>query len=202
MLRFDYSGTGDSHGSAGSLAAWIADIEAAAQKLRELSGARGIALIGLRFGASLAMLASARGALRPRHLVMWDPIVDGGAYLRELVAQHEAYMRAELGPSWTDRMRRHPDGTPAEVFGAPLDHGLAAEITALDLAQTPAEADHVTVLSTKPNAEIQRLRAHLPRATWIEMPASTGWDSDAALNAMTVPMEIVQALVAQLEKAP
>jgi uncharacterized protein len=170
-LRFDYTGTGDSLGSAAdaSIGAWISDIEIAAQRLREVSGAQRIAVVGLRFGASLAMLCAARGGLRPRHLLMWDPIVDGASYLRELVVQHQAYMRDEIGPSWQDRTQRHADGTPTEAFGSPLSAALTAEI--------------------------------LPEANWIDLPESTAWNSDAALNAMVVPMEIVQTLIAQIEKA-
>jgi pimeloyl-ACP methyl ester carboxylesterase len=203
VLRFDYAGTGDSLGSTedASVETWIRDIGDAAQKLLDVSGARGIALVGLRFGASLAMLASARGGLRPRHLLMWDPIVDGGEYLRELVTQHETYMREELGPSWQDRTRKHADGSPAEAFGAPISAELRAALATIDLARTQPNADHVTVVSTKSNAGTERLRAHLPQARWIDMPESTVWNSDAALNNMIVPMEIVQTLVAQLEKA-
>jgi pimeloyl-ACP methyl ester carboxylesterase len=202
VLRFDYAGTGDSLGSSEdvSVETWLRDIGVAAQKLLDVSGARGIALVGLRFGASLAMLASARGELRARHLVMWDPIVDGGAYLRELVAQHEAYMREEIGPSWQDRTRKHADGSPAEAFGAPITVELATALASIDLARTQPNADHVTVVSTKSNAEIERLRGHLAQARWVDMPESTIWNSDAALNNMVVPMEIVQTLVAQLEK--
>lgn len=204
VLRFDYSGTGDSLGSSDgvSVASWLDDIELAAQNLLDVSAARGVAVVGLRLGATLAMLAAARGGLRPRHLVMWDPIVDGGTYLRELGAQHEAYMREELGASWHERAPRHPDGTPSEAFGVPISAELAAELAAIDLARTPAVADQVTVVSTKPSGEHARLRAHLAPARWIDMPESTAWNSDAALNAMVVPMDIVQVLVAELEKVP
>ena len=133
---------------------------------------------------------------------MWDPIVDGGAYLRELVAQHAAYMREEIGPSWQDRMRKHPNGAPAEAFGAPISSELADAISAIDLTRLQPAADQVSVVSTKTSAEADRLRAQLPHAKWIDMPESTVWNSDAALNAMIVPMEIVQTLIAQLEKAP
>lgn len=203
-LRFDYGGTGDSLGSseAVSIEQWVRDIGVAAQKLLDVSGARGIALVGLRFGASLAMLASARGDLRPRHLLMWDPIVDGGAYLRELEAQHAAYMREELGPAWEDRGRRHPSGLPTEAFGAPISSALADAMSMLDLTRLQPAADHVSVVSTKASAEADRLRAQLPQAKWIDLPESTVWNSDAALNSMIVPMEIVQTLIAQLEKAP
>ena len=111
---------------------------------------------------------------------------------RELVAQHQLYMRGEIGPSWTDRAPRHADGSPTEAFGAPLSAALSAEISTLDLARMTVDADTITVVSTKPSSESARLRAHLTDARWLELPESTVWNSDAALNAMIVPMEIVR----------
>ncbi len=202
-LRFDYSGTGDSEGESedATLDAWISDIAAAAERLRAASGAARIAIIGLRLGATLAALAAARGAVRPRHLVLWDPVVDGAAYLRELAAQHRAYMRAEMGPGRADRLRTRPDGTPLEALGAPIGDALAAQLGAIDLAAGSPGAEQTTLLTTRTTPELERLQARLPAsARWIQMNESPAWNSDAALNAMTVPMDIVRALVARLEE--
>jgi pimeloyl-ACP methyl ester carboxylesterase len=201
VLRFDYSGTGDSLGSGddATVDAWIADIGIAAEALQQASGVKKVALVGLRLGATLAMLASARGGLRPRQLVMWDPIVDGAAYLRELVAQHREYMRAELGPSWRDDTRMRSDGTPIEAFGAPVSEALAHGLQRIDLTTVKSTAEQIAVVATKPN---DSLRSALPAARWIELGESAAWNSDDALNAMIVPMDAVQAIVAQLEKGP
>jgi pimeloyl-ACP methyl ester carboxylesterase len=202
-MRFDYSGTGDSLGdsAAATLDAWIGDVVIAAERLRAASGASRIALVGLRLGATLAMLASARGAIRPRHLLLWDPVVDGAAYLRELIAQHRSYMRSEIGAGWRDRLAIAADGSPAEALGAPIGAVLGAQIAAIDLAAVAPLADQLTVITTRATPELARLRPSLPAATrWLEMPESPAWNSDAALNAMTVPMDIVQALVARIEE--
>lgn len=201
-LRFDYSGTGDSLGESAdaTVDAWIADIGAAAERLLAVSGAARLALIGLRFGATLAMLAGARGAVRPRHLVMWDPIVDGSGMLRELGVQHRAYMQEEL-PGSPDRLPVRGDGTPREALGAPIGDALAAQLGAIDLAAVAPNAEQATVITTRPAPELERLRPRLPAQTrWLELTASAAWNSDAALNAMTVPMDIVQALVARIEE--
>ena len=199
VLRFDYSGTGDSLGDAtdATVEAWLSDIGIAADALQHASGVKKVSIVGLRFGATLAMLAAARGNLRPRQLLMWDPIVDGGAYVRELEAQHRAYMQDELGPSWQQRVTKHVDGTPVEVFGTPMSEQLVREMRAIDLAKVKPDADQITIVSTKPN---EQLRASLPQARWIEIGESAAWNSDAALNAMIVPMAAVQAVVSQLEK--
>lgn len=202
-LRFDYSGTGDSLGESAdaTIEAWLGDIGTAAERLRAASGASRLAVIGLRLGATLAALAAARGVIRPRHLVMWDPVIDGGAYLRELAAQHRAYMRQEMGAARRDRLRIRADGTPVEVLGAPISEALAAQLSAIDLAAGTPGAEQITLLSTRTTPELERLRARLPSsARWLQLDESPAWNTDAALNAMTVPMDIVRALVARIEE--
>lgn len=202
-LRFDYSGTGDSLGDSGAATvdAWVGDVAIAAERLQSASGAARITAVGLRFGATLAALASARGELRLRHLVLWDPVVDGAAYLRELVDQHRAYMRVELGDGWVDRLPVARDGTPAEALGAPIGPALGGQIAAIDLSAIAPGAEQVTVITTRPAAELERLRPRLPAWTrWLEVAKSPAWNSDAALNAMTVPMDIVRAIVARIEE--
>lgn len=204
VLRFDYSGTGDSLGESAdtTVDAWIADVGLAAEQLRGASGAARLAVVGFHFGATLAMLASARGVVRPRHLLAWNPIVDGAAYLRDLGAQHAAYMRSELAADWRDPPRARADGTPTEALGAPISDAMAAQIGAIDLAATPPIAEQFTVITTGAAAGIGALRPRLPAATrWIEMNESAAWNTDAALNSMTVPMDIVQALVARIEES-
>ncbi|HEY0160713.1 MAG TPA: alpha/beta fold hydrolase [Thermoanaerobaculia bacterium] len=84
-LRFDYHGTGDSAGTdedPGRVAAWRASVAEAMQTLRELSGCPRTALIGFRFGATLA-------AQFPADVhVLWAPVMRGKSYARELKALH------------------------------------------------------------------------------------------------------------------
>jgi pimeloyl-ACP methyl ester carboxylesterase len=202
-LRFDYSGTGDSlgDGAAATIDRWVGDIAIAADRLRAASGATRIAVVGLRFGATLAMLASGRTDARLRHLLLWDPVVEGAGYLRELVAHHRSYMRSEIGDDWQDRQQLTADGAPSEALGAPISAALAAQIAAIDLTAVAGGAEHLTVITTRVTPELERLRPRLPPATrWLELSESPAWNSDAALNAMTVPMDIVQALVARIEE--
>lgn len=209
VLRFDYGGTGDSMGRSAdaTLAGWVADVELAAEELRVASGARKLVAIGLRLGATLAALASSRGALRLRHLVLWNPVVDGAAYLRELATLHRSYMQQEMGDTmeWRDRLQVSKDGAPSEALGTPISAALAAELGALDLAAEELRADHVTVVSTSRSLEADRLRTRLAEARsaaarWLEMPGGEAWNSDAALNASVVPMDIVQAVLERVEE--
>jgi pimeloyl-ACP methyl ester carboxylesterase len=204
-LRFDYSGTGDSAGDAASarLETWIDDLAAAAAHLRHVSGVSRVALLGLRLGASLAALACARGGVQARHLLLWDPVVEGAHYLRELDAAHQAYLRSELGDGWVDRRARHADGSPTEALGTPIGADLAAALRALDLAGARPPAEQITVLPPRDATQAARLRAVLPPGAavrWLDGVRSSTWDSDAALNAAVVPAEEIAALVARIEE--
>lgn len=206
-LRFDLSGTGDSAGDSEdvSISQWLRDLATAAAALQAASGAPRVALVGLRLGATLAALASARGLVRPRHLVLWDPVVSGQSYLRELVEQHHVYLREEMGAAGWDprRLPRSAAGLPTEVLGAPVPPALAEELAALDLTRDELTTELCTVISTGRGAELEPLQRALgarPTVRWLSMTASAAWNTDAALNAATVPMDIVSSIVARIEE--
>ena len=94
VLRFDYYGCGDSAGDSAeaSLEQWLLDISAAIAEVKEASASPKFALVGLRLGATLSgLLARQRGDVE--RLVLWDPILDGAAYLKELRTAHEDWLR-------------------------------------------------------------------------------------------------------------
>ncbi len=188
-LRFDYRGTGDSAGASedASIADWVADIGRAADELRRASGSAQLVLVGLRLGATLAAMASA-GGLAVRHLIAWDPVLDGRGYLDELTTQHEAYLRDEIGDDW----QPHPGAV--EALGFPLTPALTTELAAIDLAAITPRAELLTVVSSRGATP-----SPWPRAHRIEAATSAAWNSDAALNAAVVPMDIVSAIVTRIE---
>jgi alpha-beta hydrolase superfamily lysophospholipase len=86
-LRFDYHGIGDSPGTdldAARVERWLADIRAAVARAKELTGKPRVCLIGVRMGATLAAMATwdAPADL----LVLWNPVVKGKTFIRELQA--------------------------------------------------------------------------------------------------------------------
>lgn len=85
-LRFDYFGTGDSDGepSHSDLAGCESDLQAALETLQDIAGVGRVSLIGLRAGACVAASAALRRPEDVDGLVLWDPIVSGEAYVREL----------------------------------------------------------------------------------------------------------------------
>jgi pimeloyl-ACP methyl ester carboxylesterase len=90
VLRFDYAGSGDSVDiSDWNLDTWCADARAAMSQLEALSGARTFSAFGVRLGAGVAVALETPLA----HLVLWDPIGDGAAYLAELEHLNERLLR-------------------------------------------------------------------------------------------------------------
>lgn len=90
-LRFDYDGTGDSPGTdldPDRLSRWVEDIETAIAAARSLSGCTRVCLVGLRLGATLAMLAVSHAPVDG--LVLWSPCVSGRRYVREMQALAQA----------------------------------------------------------------------------------------------------------------
>jgi uncharacterized protein len=205
-MRFDYAGTGDSSGNLADYGvdAWVEDIEAAADELRRESGVSRIVLVGLRFGATLAALCAQRGRLRGAHVVLWDPVVDGAQYLRELRRAHRAYMDAEFGRATAAQpdAAEGPESMLHEALGTPISARLHGELSAIDLAGDEPATTLTTVLCTQRTSDMDRLRERWvegPRMHWIDIDASSAWNSDAALNNATVPMNEILAIISRIE---
>lgn len=83
-LRIDYDGTGDSAGDQcdpDRMSHWAQSVRSGVAKLREM-GARQVHVVGLRLGATLALLVG--DGLDIDSIVAWAPIADGRRYAREL----------------------------------------------------------------------------------------------------------------------
>ncbi|MEM9588380.1 MAG: phosphopantetheine-binding protein, partial [Planctomycetota bacterium] len=88
VLRFDYTGTGQSelscHEANGSL--WLDDVRHAAEHLRELSQVNEIDVLGVRLGAMLAANATLGSV---NQVAFWDPLTSGESFLKLLDGFHE-----------------------------------------------------------------------------------------------------------------
>jgi len=123
VLRFDYSGCGDSAGQFedGSLQQWVDDIQTAARTMMERTHQSRIALLGLRMGAYLALRAATQGNVFDT-LVLWEPVLDGRCHIEELAERHKSFGR---------RMRNKKkwmSGASAEALGFPLTNALRKEL--------------------------------------------------------------------------
>lgn len=144
VLRFDYHGCGDSMGrrDEGSMRQWLSDVSTGVAELRRRAQSPRVCLVGLRLGAWLAMLAAIRlGDVAG--LVMWDPIHDGRAYLKELALARE---QQRLAP----RVPGRGAGELTEVLGFPFPVGLSAEFGDISLSRVQrCPAPHVLVIDSE-----------------------------------------------------
>jgi len=125
VLRFDYAGTGDSAGNLDEidLQRWVKNIQQAEDELKDLSGVRKISVVGLRFGAMLAVKHSSKNINR---LVLWDPVESGQAYIKMLNSMHTDML---LDPDrFPEPREREINGRATELLGFSVQNLLYNEI--------------------------------------------------------------------------
>ncbi|RKH73998.1 alpha/beta fold hydrolase [Corallococcus interemptor] len=158
VFRFDYYGTGDSAGEVheGRVATWVQDIRQAANELQDVTGVQRVALVGFRLGAALAVRAALEG-LSTASLVLWEPLVEGEAWLQELELLQQRRDTRTLFPR-----PESPLEVREELLGFAFPRALRDDILALNLAAQPSwpsTRTHLVAAAAKP--EYQRLQAHL-----------------------------------------
>ena len=112
VLRFDYYGTGDSPGQfeEGNLDVWSDDIRAASEFALSETGAERLCLLGLRLGGPLAL------ACESDHLVLWQPMMDPGTYLKANARRQS--VRHKLIDADSENVPQR------EIDGYPISEGL------------------------------------------------------------------------------
>jgi len=194
VLRFDYQGTGDSagEGNEAGVEAWLGDVAAAMAEIREASGLAGVALVGLRLGATLATLA-ARRAGGVEAIVLWDPVLDGAAYLGEVRAAHRAWL--------ADRARGAAIRDD-EALGFPLSALLAADLASLRLNGAPAARRVLVVSSDEDDGTLAAWSGAAP--TSVErrrFPPAPVWLHAEGMERSLVPGELLDFVTAWLGSA-
>jgi len=194
-LRFDYDGCGNSWGDSSDpqrLARWVASCGQAIAFMSSRTG-RPVNVVGLRMGAALAALASARYNIDGA--VFWDPVVNGRRYLRALRAM--TMMGVDAAPDPTN-----PGSLVA--IGHFLSPATVDEIGRLDL-QTLVECriGSALIVSRPGAAEPKRLLKALATcgvAGSLEEHPGTDKLMDCAAEQSVIPHDIVERIVAWLRE--
>lgn len=156
VMRFDWSGTGDSWGTTidGTVSRWLDDVVLAERELRDASGAASTTLIGLRLGAAIGALACARG-LALEHLVLWEPVVDGSTYIHELET-----LDARENTRLLHRVAQGGD----EIAGFSFPRELRDSLAKMDLCSNPPRASKlITIVAGAEREDHRRYREALIR---------------------------------------
>jgi uncharacterized protein len=188
VLRFDYSCTGDSagRGEDARLEEWIDDVGWAVDELKDMVGADQVSLVGLRFGASIAALAS-QGRSDVDRLILWDPIVSG-----------ESFVEATVGPDVGE--------ATVGVEGVPMTASLRTELSAVDLSRldglSPRGAS-VVVAADDPSYRVlmDRLQAMNVETDFEVVPSKGSWTEADPFGSAYIPEQIIQTVVGRLTAA-
>lgn len=136
VLRFDYSGTGESLGehAAATMENWLADGRSALACLQATSAAQRWIVLGARLGANLVLSQAWQEAER---VVLWEPLMSGADYLaemtrrkqiKEMMAGGQAQSEAnELADAWAA-------GGAVDFDGFAVCRTFADELRELELA--------------------------------------------------------------------
>lgn len=184
VLRFDYMGNGDSHGTfqASSLGTMISDVRAAVRQASSLAGTTRISLLGLRLGASIACLAADELPELP-HLVLWAPIVDGARYMQELLRSNVATQMATYNEVRLDRnalVELMRQGQTVNVDGYEMALPMYDEVSAVALRSGPRRHPSPLIVQIdrrpgNPSAEMQQFAATFEAPTVLSVAEEPFW---------------------------
>jgi pimeloyl-ACP methyl ester carboxylesterase len=154
-LRFDYAGSGDSGELASwSLDTWRQDGQDALAWLRGTSGAKMVSAVGVRLGAAVALALDTP----LEHLVLWDPVVDGSAYLESLDRLNRELLHRFRHAYRNGSAVSFP---PEQLIGHPFPDTMRESLAAYSLVipdQPPAR--HALWIDTPTGATESRKDAH------------------------------------------
>lgn len=192
-LRFDYYGTGDSAG-AGSDVDWrrcIADTVAAADELRRRSGVEHVFAFGARLGGSIAVACA---EARFTGLLVWDPVLDGGAYVARLDA-----MQAALALDTQRFVKPRPaSDVAAQWLGFATSDRLRQQLVDLRLKPPSAPMLVLNSLSAATHGW-QSLEAAGTMVRSLQPP--TPWDDLHRLELAILSHPLIQAVTGHLREA-
>jgi uncharacterized protein len=205
VLRFDLYGSGDSAGDDedGDLQGWCEDVLAAHDELRRRSQAARITWLGVRLGATLALQAARDMPSELAHLVLWDPVVDGAAYLQHLRERHVDALEASYSlpdPAWRRHLIDAPDAYADEAIGFGLSQRLRDQLAGVTAASLHLPAGlHVQVIADPADTPAQRWLARQTeqgaRLTWVPLAHGFDWTVEEAQNTALVPASVLTALM-------
>jgi pimeloyl-ACP methyl ester carboxylesterase len=196
VLRFNYYGCGDSSGASeeGSVHQWMTDVSTAIDEMKRRCGLTELCLVGSRLGGALAMMAGAeRGDVRA--MVLWDPVVNGNAYVKQLAAWHRKML---LYAHVKDSPRS--SGVRAEALGFALPDTLVSGLERIDLLNVREKpASNVLLIETKSQMTDGRLREHLlnmnARVTHQSYSIADMWLWFENVGNVLAPAEILRSIV-------
>ena len=197
VLRFDYFGCGDSSGAGddASLTRWRLDIGTAIDELKDMAGLSRVSMLGVRFGGTLGALAAARRKDLDA-LVLWDPVMQGRAYVRELLHVEDQWLKARPGLNRTA-------GEHEELIGFPLTSRMREEFEATDLSSSQEWPFRRIALLASNGCDVGQLseqigRSH-PQVSVQQVACDCQWHRPEAVHLALLVNEMLQEIATIFE---
>lgn len=135
VLRFDYFGDGESEGrfEEATVSSRVADILDGVEFCRSRAGVRRIYLLGLCYGAALALAAAKAGTVEG--VAAWAPVMNGQQYASDLLRAHLGAQMVLHRKVIHDRdalTRQIQDGGSVNIEGYEIGNPFFAELLATD----------------------------------------------------------------------
>lgn len=161
----DFFGTGDSEGEfvEASWSGWLDQLACCVESLQRDYGIERYSLVAVRAGALVAADYLRRAVNMPERLVLWQPVIDGGAYLSQFLRLRLAadMLSEEKNRETLSSMKQQLEaGQTIEVAGYALTSAISDGLSSSSLKQIPPE--------------------HLPPTCWIDLVSSEGQVSPQA----------------------
>ena len=143
-MRFHPIGSGQSGDGPFTIASMSADASNALGALLAEFGDLPVAVVGTRLAAVVAARTTPAGGT----LVLWDPVVDGSAYAKEVM---RARRLSELASGESSKEedpsnRIRADNGPVDVVGYPVDRTLLDEATSQPLSEVENAAKRIEIV--------------------------------------------------------
>jgi alpha/beta superfamily hydrolase len=203
VLRFDFFGCGDSagNGEEGKIHQWLADISSAIGEMKRRSHVVKVCLVGFRLGGTLSMIQGA-GREDIEGMVLWDPVVNGTAYVKKLRTLHQKMLKFAHVKQKGDTK----GGNFTEILGFPFPQPLLVEVEKLDLLSIQTKpADNILVIQSDEEADQKQLKNNLEnmhaRIDFLHYPAPHMWTWIEDFGKVVVPYEILQSVVSWMCEA-
>jgi len=204
VLRFDYCATGDSPGEdeAGEPEGWAGDLACAHEELLRRSQPSRVTWIGVRLGATLAIKASIGVERAPDRLILWEPIIDGVGYLRELADRHIQTLKSSFNAPahlWMKGIESDALTLGREGAGFGLGDALRLQLGALTTDSLPRPRARRCDLIERGDRPATATMVQSWRSEGLDVRETVlnhdfDWLAAEALNTALVPTEAIQLL--------
>jgi len=137
VMRFDYYGDGDSQGEfeEATLETRLSDIGSALDFFRKKTSVDKLALLGVRFGATLASLSAEKNSTLDA-LILWAPVLKGNDYIQSLLRMnltHQVVVYKKVLYTREDLIKGLKEGKKINVEGYEITRELYEQVSKVDL---------------------------------------------------------------------